>query len=129
MDEQQLREQLESVYQSTSWRITAPIRAVAGLIYRKKTQSNNIKVIFRKFLSWLARSSTLYRIAGRVLSIVPGTKVRLIRLMNQTGNEAGLHALEASSYLTPEDLNSPAQEILHELSILVLDAAQRKKRK
>lgn len=77
MNEQQLREELDAVYRSTSWRITAPLRLfMAGLrffIYLIGSPKQSMIRVLR----YLNRYRWIVSVATYVLNYFPGLKRRI----------------------------------------------------
>ncbi len=116
MTEKQLREQLDAVYTSTSWKITAPLRFFSLLL-----KSGGWRVISpRKMIFWavnrIARQPRLRALARNVLRRFP----RVACYFRKFILDNNLHAL--TSYIptfsvarTEQDLTPHAFAILSEL--------------
>ena len=91
MTEQQLREQLDAVYASTSWKITAPLRFCASML-RSGAVTGNLRFSLKKLiLSAMRRASgqpRLRRFAQRIFLRFPNLK-RQIQLAILSGNQNG----------------------------------------
>lgn len=79
---QQTAEQLQAVYNSTSWRITAPMRSVVTYARDAKIagKSSVRRALFRG-VAYANRNPRLRRVAVQVLSRMPGVKQRLVRII------------------------------------------------
>ncbi|MBC3873070.1 hypothetical protein [Undibacterium flavidum] len=77
MSEQQLREELDAVYRSTSWRITAPLRFfMAGLKFLIYSIGSPKKSMIR-VLRYLNQYRWIVSAATFVLDYFPGIKKRI----------------------------------------------------
>lgn len=79
---QHTAERLQAVYDSTSWRITAPMRSVVTYARGAKgaCKSGVRRTLFRG-VAYANRHPRLRRLAVRVLSRMPGVKQRLVRII------------------------------------------------
>lgn len=116
MTEEQLRAQLEAVYASTSWKITAPLRGIARL----RRPFSGIKLSPKRALAalirYLAGQAFLQRLGRRVFGRFPNVKVRLRSLIMRSNHmAAGKRTGQALSYGELEHLSPAAQAILAEL--------------
>nr|WP_249179794.1 class I SAM-dependent methyltransferase [Burkholderia vietnamiensis] len=74
--------QLQAVYGSTSWRITAPMRSAVMFARGAKgtCKSGMRRVLFRS-VAYVNRNPGLRRLTVRVLGAMPGVKQRLVRII------------------------------------------------
>ena len=79
MNEKQLRAELDAVYRSTSWRLTAPLRALSLLVRRLSFALKAPKQAMRRVLQKMASHPTLSALGRRVLLRFPGLKARIRR--------------------------------------------------
>ncbi|RQZ66083.1 class I SAM-dependent methyltransferase [Burkholderia sp. Bp9004] len=79
---QETAEKLQAVYNSTSWRITAPMRTVVTYARGAKVagKSGVRRALFRG-VAYANRNPRLRRVAVQVLSRMPGLKQRLVRII------------------------------------------------
>jgi hypothetical protein len=72
--------QLQAVYTSTSWRITAPLRALKGLAFKLSPQrlKPQIKLLLRHVALYVNRRPRLHNAALGLLNRFPTLKRRLI---------------------------------------------------
>ncbi|WP_175775090.1 class I SAM-dependent methyltransferase [Burkholderia ambifaria] len=79
---QHTAEKLQAVYDSTSWRITAPMRSVVTHAREAKgaCKSGMRRALFRG-VAYANRNPELRRLAVRVLNRMPGVKQRLVRII------------------------------------------------
>ncbi|MBN3831743.1 methyltransferase domain-containing protein [Burkholderia sp. Ac-20344] len=79
---QHTAERLQAVYDSTSWRITAPMRSVVTHAREAKgaCKSGMRRALFRG-VAYANRNPELRRLAVRVLNRMPGVKQRLVRII------------------------------------------------
>ncbi|MGU7813843.1 methyltransferase domain-containing protein [Burkholderia sp. AW49-1] len=81
-DAQRAAEQLQAVYGSTSWRVTAPLRgAVTFARGAKGTCKSGLKRVLFRSVAYVNRNPRLRRLAVRALGAMPGVKQRLVRII------------------------------------------------
>ncbi|MBR7801477.1 hypothetical protein [Undibacterium fentianense] len=109
MSEQQLREELNAVYRSTSWRMTAPLRLFATLIKQPRLIMGLPKRVIRRLMHFVMRRQKLNNAALFILKMFPrwrqGYLVRLGHLqapsipktINQTVSVEMLTAIDMHS--------------------------------
>ena len=79
---QQTAEQLQAVYNSTSWRITAPMRGVVTYARGAKVACKlGVRRALFRGVAYANRNPQLRRVAVQVLSRMPGVKQRLVRII------------------------------------------------
>jgi hypothetical protein len=78
--------QLQAVYTSTSWRITAPLRALKGQAFKLSPQrlKPQIKLLLRHAALYVYRRPRLRNAAFAVLNRFPTLKRRLVSLITST---------------------------------------------
>jgi chemotaxis protein histidine kinase CheA len=78
--------QLQAVYTSTSWRITAPLRGLAGQAFKLSPQrlKPQIKLLLRHAALYVHRRPRLRNTAFAVLNRFPTLKQRLVSLITST---------------------------------------------
>lgn len=81
MSEQQLREQLDRVYSSTSWRITAPLRALGNFFQVKRSLIGILASFVASLIRFCARFKMLRRIANGIFSYFPSLRLRVRRVL------------------------------------------------
>lgn len=74
MNEKQLRAELDAVYGSISWRITAPLRHLSAFVKRFILRPLSPKVWLRLLISFVLRRPTLVTYIKRILSSTPSMK-------------------------------------------------------
>jgi hypothetical protein len=79
MPEDQLRKELDAVYNSLSWRITAPLRFLSFWVKRVVCILRSPKQAFKALIHWGIRQAWLVTIARKFFSYFPGLKNRLRR--------------------------------------------------
>jgi O-antigen chain-terminating methyltransferase len=77
MNDKQLRAELDAVYRSTSWRITAPLRALSSLARRASFAFRAPKQAARRLLQKLASHPKLGAYGRRILLRFPTLKARI----------------------------------------------------
>jgi FkbM family methyltransferase len=79
---------MNDLLSSTSWRITAPVRRVAGLVYRLKPQvlKSKLKTLLKDVALYIGQRPKLKRMTLVALGRFPSLKSRLLRLVQ--GSEA-----------------------------------------
>jgi FkbM family methyltransferase len=84
----QAEARVNDLLSSTSWRITAPIRRVAGLAYQLKPRAlkSKLKTLLKHAALYVGRRTTLKRMTLVALGRFPSLKSRLFRLVQ--GSEA-----------------------------------------
>lgn len=75
MNEKQLRAELDAVYGSLSWRITAPLRYLSAFVKRSILPFLSPKFWLKGLIAFILRRPTLVSILKRCLMYVPGAKV------------------------------------------------------
>ena len=121
MTEKQLREQLDAVYASTSWRLTAPLRWLVRSLKPSAIRSIAPKRTLAVLIRRVATQPALQRFGQRVLRRFPNTKMRIKRLVLRSNVSAHGYApgLPSGAALGREaNLSPPAQAILRELHSL-----------
>lgn len=104
MSEQQLRAELDAVYRSTSWRITAPFRLLVSLIKQPRT----ILGLPRRFVRWsirfVMRQPLLNQLAKRILNFFPTWQARF----QQKAHQIRMHEakLAFQTFQTPQVTSS-----------------------
>lgn len=75
-------EQLQAVYGSTSWRVTAPMRsAITYARGAKGTCKSGMRRVLFTSVAYVNRNPHLRRLAVRLLGSMPGVKQRLVRII------------------------------------------------
>jgi hypothetical protein len=116
MTEQQLREQLDAVYASTSWKITAPFRFFVSLIkpsgFRIGSPKSYLSAIFFRVLS----QPRFRRLGQRLLRRFPKLKVRAKNMILKLNSKA-LNDFAPSFPMskTEQDLSPSSRTILKKL--------------
>jgi FkbM family methyltransferase len=74
---------MNDLLSSTSWRITAPVRRVAGLVYRLKPQvlKSKLKTLLKDVALYIGQRPKLKRMTLVALGRFPSLKSRLLRLV------------------------------------------------
>ncbi len=83
MDEKQLRAELDAVYSSLSWRITAPLRYLSLFVRSYLLRPLSPRFWFRVLTHFLVSRPKLLGFVKRLLSHVPGLHGRMQRLAHQ----------------------------------------------
>lgn len=102
---------INALLNSTSWRVTAPLRAMAEGVYQFKAPvlKQRIRLVLQHAALYVGRRPWLRRTVHRVLAHCPGVRSRLIRAVQRTS--AGYQAVSVE---VPTEL---AQLTLHARSI------------
>lgn len=116
MNEQQLREQLDAIYQSTSWKITAPLRWIVGLTKDHKRVFFSFKGNLIQLLSKGVSNPILFKIGSKILLPFPALRFRLQSAMREQNSLVADRGNNYDSGGTPVVLSIAAQEIMRELS-------------
>jgi hypothetical protein len=112
MNEQQLREQLDAIYRSTSWRITSPIRWIGQIISSRHAFVPIVKKIVIQLARLAARNRTLLQIGTRIISVFPSIRhrLRIAIFIDQ-------YKLDAVDFMVePEINNATLTPTAHEIS-------------
>lgn len=83
MNEEQLRAQLNAVYSSTSWRITAPLRAMSRIVRAGGVSKAEVKARIVSILRFLSKSDFIRRAGKRILSYFPSLRAKVQGLLLQ----------------------------------------------
>lgn len=110
MSEQQLRAELDAVYRSTSWRITAPFRLLVSLIKQPRTILGLPRRVVRWSIRFVMRQALLNRLAKGVLSFFPNWLERFQQKAQQIRMHEARLAYQAIQL--PEVVNSENMEHL-----------------
>jgi hypothetical protein len=102
MNEKQLRAELDAVYGSISWRITAPLRYFSAFAKRYVWRSLSPKVWLRALIAFVLRSPSLVAFLKNSLTYVPGAKSWAKRLLQRLIPVAQSNHLPAKLELHPE---------------------------
>jgi hypothetical protein len=79
MPEDQLRKELDAVYNSLSWRVTAPLRLLSFWVKWVVRILRSPKQAFKALIHWGIRQAWLVTIARKFFTYFPGLKNRLRR--------------------------------------------------
>ncbi|MFZ6818651.1 hypothetical protein [Undibacterium sp. Ji22W] len=125
MNEKQLRAELEAVYGSISWRITAPLRYFSAFVKRYILRPLSPKVWLRAFVAFVLRRPSLVAFLKSALTYVPWAKSWAQRLFRkgmpavqqtplpptvELHAESQLPAISAASSLIYRELQAAIQE-------------------
>ena len=108
--------QLHAIYQSTSWRITSPLRSV-GLVLKGQGKSvckTGLKRVIQRAAKFGEKHPWFNRLAVSALNRVPGIKQRLIPVVSDT-----VHLYRPRPDVAPEGLSPRAQQIYAALAFAV----------
>lgn len=116
MTEQQLHEQLDAVYASTSWKITAPLRFISSLLKSRGWRS----ISPRKMIFWtvnrISRQPQLRSLVRNVLRRFPKVEIYLRQFILDNNQHALISYISTFSVARIEqDLTPSAFAILSEL--------------
>ena len=84
MNEDQYRAQLEAIYASKSWKITAPLRLIMSLMQRAITLLADPFSWPGRLLRFAANQPVLRRYGKRFVQTFPHSRNRLLKTMNQS---------------------------------------------
>ncbi len=112
MSEKKVRDELDAVYASTSWKITAPIRAIGmvlGLVRRKMFRPKKVLVtVIRR----LANRQIIRSVAQRVFLRFPRLEMRVRNLIISAGSGPDVAKQFASPNMYSEKKLTPAASII-----------------
>lgn len=77
MNEKQLRAELDAVYASTSWKITAPLRYITRKIISVKNAKFSLRGLIRRAIRYLASIPGIKNVALKVLQYFPAIERRI----------------------------------------------------
>lgn len=112
MTEQQLREQLDAVYASTSWKITAPFRFFVSLIKSTGLRLGSPLKTFLAALHWAARQPRLRYWGLRILRRFPTLEKRIRNIILSRCGRAQ-SAFPTPSLAQEEQLLTPAAQVIY----------------
>jgi hypothetical protein len=116
MTEDQMRAELDAVYASTSWRITAPMRFVSGLIKHRTLPALRLRQRLRGLLGRVIRNPLFRKAGSAVLRAFPSLREPLSRLARKYASapaslsQAGLPSAQSEAVLSLQ-----ARQILAEI--------------
>lgn len=116
MTEDQIRAELDAVYRSTSWRVTAPLRFVGALVKHRTLPAFLPRERVRRLLGRIVRNSMVRKIGSAVLRAFPSWRAPLQRIARKFASvpvslsPAGLPSAQSEAVLSAQ-----ARQILFEL--------------
>jgi hypothetical protein len=120
MNAKQLREQLDAIHSSTSWKITAPLRIVGRIIKPGRSLNISIKSFVVGLLRRLISQPTLLRLGTRVLAYFPKTQRKIRQLLLTSRQAQSNNGSVRSKFSTGEaDIGSDAKVILCRIRIII----------
>lgn len=131
MTEEQLRAQLDAIYASTSWKVTAPLRWLSQIFQKINgifTVPSKLFNLFRRMpraiLGKIVSQPLLRQMGLKVLIYFPRLKMRLKKTMMDGGGRVAKHRPDLSiapnlSEIKNKNLTADAQKILCELQHLI----------
>ncbi|MFZ6745765.1 hypothetical protein ACO0LC_21280 [Undibacterium sp. JH2W] len=124
MNEKQLRAELDAVYASTSWKVTAPFRYVVGKIIAIKNTKQNMRSLAGRMIRRVVAIPGIKNMALRVLQYFPGIERRIRKSMQPRLApqvvSAGKQTLEAPKHLNDSRLSAKAQIIFNKLQTEII---------
>ena len=102
MTEEQLRNELRAVYGSTSWRITAPLRAISSLIRGEKTIFHFLKPSLLAIIKFAANRPLLQGLGRIILARLPTLRARVHRALTPVSIAVSTNSLFANGIDTVE---------------------------
>lgn len=125
MTEEQLRQELQAVYGSMSWKITKPLRSLKALLGSKRRFRISLRMIFFNLARRSVHQPWLRKIGARGLMYFPSLRYRIRKFMVSFG--AHPETKKHATYALPDNeaaLSPDGLAILMELR-LALRQAQR----
>lgn len=122
MNEKQLRAELDAVYGSLSWRLTAPLRLLSLTVRRLGFVLRAPKQAARRIVQKIANHPRLGPLGRRVLNRFPHMKARLRHNMLAPAPVKAV-AIATDEKLDPQQLSGltpSAQQLYHKLRHLVV---------
>ncbi|MFA9273534.1 MAG: hypothetical protein ACEQSE_01550 [Candidatus Aquirickettsiella gammari] len=102
MSEQQLRAELDAVYRSTSWRITAPLRYLSAFVRRSIWHRLTPKVWLRVLIAFVLRRPALVAFIKNSLTYIPGAKSWAKGLLQRLTSDVQIKHAPINLELHPE---------------------------
>jgi hypothetical protein len=115
MTEEELKAQLNAVYASTSWRVTAPLRFVGGVARGMIGLFARPRAALREVLKRMARNEAIRRFAVRMLEPFPELKKRIRNSVIDQLQYAPQPAVSLPIMQEEAALSFSAREVLAEL--------------
>jgi hypothetical protein len=129
MNEDDLRAELNAVYHSWSWRITAPLRFASAALRSLKPKNFSLKRMAASFVRLLLRQPALVAFIKNMLNRFPGLKERFKRVAQSSIRiDAKPYSLMPVVMPTSGD-EAEVSKPLSEASCLILQALQTKRNK
>ncbi|MDO9250012.1 MAG: FkbM family methyltransferase [Hydrogenophaga sp.] len=118
----QAEARVNDMLSSTSWRITVPIRRVAGLAYQLKPRAlkSKLKTLLKHAALYVGRRTTLKRMTLVALGRFPSLKSRLFRLVQ--GSEATCNVPVPNVPTNAAHLSPRAQQVYADLKIVLANS-------
>lgn len=121
MNEQQLREELDAVYRSLSWKLTAPLRQLSAFLRQSVFRRLSPRVLMHHLGLFVVRRPSLLSRIEKLAELIPGLNLRIERFKERLTFQR-IAEEEAQSQLeltmpnnTVPTLNSEARLICGEL--------------
>lgn len=117
MNEQQLREQLDAIYRSTSWRITSPLRWIGQINSKRQAFVPTVKKHIVLLARLAVRNRILFQIGTKIISLFPGIRhrLRIAVFFDQ-------HQLDTVEFIAEQDINNALTPAAHEISLQLFAA-------
>lgn len=120
MNSRQLREQLDAIERSTSWKITAPLRVVGRLLKPGQRRNMSAKRIVLGVLRRMAAQPRLRHLGVAVLSRFPKIQRRIRQLLIGGRHSQLPYGASGSVFAGEETKISPkAKTILRRLRVMI----------
>lgn len=125
MNEKQLRAELDAVYGSLSWRITAPLRYLSAFVRRYIFSLLSPKVWKRALVNYLLRKPSLIVFLKNALAYVPGLRFRAKSIFRRLVLDTQIEQVPVKQQLNEESqapvLSMASSRIYRELQAAVED--------
>lgn len=131
MNEEQLRAELDAVYQSISWKLTAPLRKT--FFYIKKIFTHCKRILIRSIL-WFLRKPFILTLGKRLLNYFPNLNIKLRNKYYHLKNSAN-RKIEIEQIIFNENdsrissISISASDILNQLQNAVADNHSKRSQK
>lgn len=118
MTEDQIRAELDAVYRSTSWRVTAPLRFVGALVKHRTSPAFRPRERVRRLLGRIVRHPAIRKIGSAVLRAFPSWRAPMQRIARKFASAPAPTSLGPSGLPSAQSeavLSAQAKHILAQL--------------
>jgi hypothetical protein len=111
-----LEQQVQALYNSRSWKITAPLRGIVHLVRStKKIIKETIKKHTIRVAIFVLDRTNLKKLALKFIDYFPHFKRRLRRLIHESGWSGSLHNARSKKLETSFEMTNSAEEVFLQL--------------